>query len=276
MTAKHTPARAALLAHQMAWMRALLNPEAQASLPWATWRPGVRDVGQAGAVYVNNVRANVINALMHTFPATTRWLGDRRFKQLMVNALVTHPPAGGDLSIHGDWLSGWLSSLNDADDLRHAAWLSDIEWALEQARCTPRDKAWLWSQAATDLQLPHWTGALTRLCQPWRSWTLAPDRLEVLQHCAARFQTEQPVSAAARTPQPITLLLQGRRLHLINAPDWYWLSCLDSGSNLALACEKTASVWPAWTPDSILKSALTQGLLTPLRFIPRPPLTGQP
>jgi len=270
MTHKHAPTRAPLQAQQLAWMRALLNPEAQASLPWATWRPGVRDVQHAGAVYINNVRANVIHALLQTFPATAHWLGERQFKKLMVDALVTHPPSGGDLSTHGSWLPGWLSGPGNGDDLRHAAWLADIEWALEQARSTPSNKAWLWPQAATDLQQPHWTDALTRLCQPWRSWTLAPDRLDVLQHSASHLQTDQPLSGCERLPQAVTLLLQGRRLHLINAPDWYWLTCLDSGNNLALACEKTASVWPAWTPDHILKNALTQGHLTPLQFIPRP------
>lgn len=276
MNTKSSPERSAMLRQQQAWLLSLLNPHATGASPWSAWRAGVRTADQAGAVYINNVRANVIQALLQTFPGTAQWLGERRFKQLMVEALTTHPPSGGDLSTHGAWLSGWLSCHADDEACRQGAWLADIEWALDQARCTPTDKAWLWPQAAADLQLPHWTGALTRLRHPWRSWTLGPDRLQVLQHSAELLQTERPLVCAPDDGQPVTLLLQGQRLHLIKAADWFWLTSLDSGCNLELACEKTVSVWPAWTPDRILTDALAQGYLTPLRFIPRPPLMTTP
>jgi len=43
---------------QRRWMQAMLQPGP--TPPWSSWQGGVRQAEAAGAVYINNVRANVI------------------------------------------------------------------------------------------------------------------------------------------------------------------------------------------------------------------------
>lgn len=278
-----------LAAQQRAWMKALLRP--QAPLPWSDWRGGRRDHACAGAVYINNIRANVISALSMSYPATRHCMGDRRFGQLVLEGLAEQPPSSGDLAQYGEWLPMALSKSLARNGLREGTaaagpkderasdlvWLARLEWSLDQGRETESGAPWTWSQAARDMQQPRWLQARTRLRRPWQTWQLTAQRLALLNSVAPLLQADilpmQAFGQQAQSPddasirdEPEAMLQQGSRLSLIGAADQLWLGALDAGADIESATAQTVEVWPSWSPQTVLRHCLTHGLLSPLRF----------
>ncbi len=272
---------------QRAWMDALLKPSP--TPPWASWQGGVRHVEAAGAIYINNVRANVISALSLSYPAVRQALGPQRFASLVVEGLHRAPPACGDLSGYGGWLPQLLSEhlkrerpepgctapsqRSDADDL---VWLARLEWALDQVRSQDSEPAWTWADAARDLAQPDWMAAHTRLRQPWRFWPLTDVRTTLLTRLAADLQAEWlPTDASAPTcsatdapladAAPVALLQQGGRLLPVQAEGLAWLRALNADANIESATQQVLADHPTWRPDTIVQLCLSHGLLCPLR-----------
>ncbi len=272
---------------QRAWMDALLKPSP--TPPWASWQGGVRHVEAAGAIYINNVRANVISALSLSYPAVRQALGPQRFASLVVEGLHRAPPACGDLSGYGGWLPQLLSDhlkrerpepgcttpsqRSDADDL---VWLARLEWALDQVRSQDSEPAWTWADAARDLAQPDWMAAHTRLRQPWRFWPLTDTRATLLTRLAAHLQAEWlPTDASAPTcsatdepladAAPVALLQQGGRLLPLQAEGLAWLQALNVDASIESATQQVLASHPTWRPDTIVQLCLSHGLLCPLR-----------
>lgn len=281
---------------QRAWMQALLKPGL--TPPWASWHGGVRHVEAAGAIYINNIRANVISALSLSYPAVRQALGPQRFASLLVEGLHRTPPACGDLSGYGGWLPQLLSEhlkrehpepgctapsqRSDADDL---VWLARLEWALDQVRSQDSEPAWTWADAARDLAQPDWMAAHTRLRQPWRFWPLTTDRAAMLTRLAAHLQAEWlPTDASAPTcsatcsaadapladDAPVALLQQGGRLLPVQAEGLAWLQALNAGASIESATQQVLARHPTWRPDAIVHRCLSHGLLCPLRHAESP------
>lgn len=276
---------------QRAWMDALLKPSP--TPPWASWQGGVRHVEAAGAIYINNVRANVISALRLSYPAVRQALGPQRFASLVVEGLHRAPPTCGDLSGYGGWLPQLLSEhlkrerlepgctapsqRSDADDL---VWLARLEWALDQVRSQDSEPAWTWADATRDLAQPDWMAAHTRLRQPWRFWPLTDNRATLLTRLAAHLQAEWlPPDASAPTcsmtcsatdalltnAAPVALLQQGGRLLPVQAEELAWLQALNADASIESATQQVLASHPTWRPDTIVQLCLSHGLLCPLR-----------
>ncbi len=276
---------------QRAWMDALLKPSP--TPPWASWQGGVRHVEAAGAIYINNVRANVISALSLSYPAVRQALGPQRFASLVVEGLHRAPPTCGDLSGYGGWLPQLLSEhlkrerlepgctapsqRSDADDL---VWLARLEWALDQVRSQDSEPAWTWADATRDLAQPDWMAAHTRLRQPWRFWPLTDTRATLLTRLAAHLQAEwlptdasaptcSPTCSATDAPltnaAPVALLQQGGRLLPVQAEELAWLQALNADSSIESATQQVLASHPTWRPDTIVQLCLSHGLLCPLR-----------
>ncbi len=272
---------------QRAWMDALLKPSP--TPPWASWQGGVRHVEAAGAIYINNVRANVISALSLSYPAVRQALGPQRFASLVVEGLHRAPPTCGDLSGYGGWLPQLLSEhlkrerlepgctapsqRSDADDL---VWLARLEWALDQVRSQDSEPAWTWADATRDLAQPDWMAAHTRLRQPWRFWPLTDTRATLLTRLAAHLQAEWlPTDASAPTcsatdapladAAPVALLQQGGRLLPLQAEGLAWLQALNADASIESATQQVLASHPTWRPDTIVQLCLSHGLLCPLR-----------
>lgn len=274
---------------QRAWMQALLSPNPIP--PWTSWRGGVRHVEAAGAVYINNIRANVIVALSLSYPAMRRALGPQRFASLVVEGLRRFPPSSGDLSGHGGWLPQLLAEHLKREQLEPGCptscqradagklvWLARLEWALDQARSQDSETAWTWADAAHDLTQPDWVTAHTRVRRPWQVWSLTEDRAALLASLAEHIQAEWlPAGASASAssctapnwpldgPSPAALLQQGSRLLPIQAEERDWLQALNAGLSFEMATQQVLANHPLWRPDAIVHLSLSHGLLCPLR-----------
>lgn len=273
---------------QRAWMQALLNPTP--TPPWASWHGGARRVDSAGAIYINNIRANVISALSLSYPAVRQALGPQRFASLVVEGLRRAPPSSGDLTGYGGWLPqlvsehlkrehsepgcSAMSRRSDADAL---VWLARLEWALDQCRSQDSEPAWTWTDAARDLAQPDWVTARTRLRQPWRVWSLTDDRIALLTSLASHFQSTWLSAAASglrqKTPDwtltadaPAALLQQGVRLVPVQVEGLGWLQALNAGLSIETATQQVLATHPGWHPDAIVQLCLSHGLLCPLRL----------
>ena len=272
---------------QRAWMQALLKPGLTS--PWASWQGGVRNAEVAGAIYINNIRANVISALSLSYPAVRQALGSQRFASLVVEGLHRAPPSCGDLSGYGGWLPQLLSEhlkrerlepgctapgqRSDADDL---VWLARLEWALDQVRSQDSEPTWSWADAARDLAQADWMAAHTRLRQPWRFWPMTEDRTTLLTRLAAHLQAEWlPTDASAPTcsatdapladAAPVALLQQGGRLLPLQAEELAWIQALNADASIESATQLVLASHPTWRPDTIVHLSLSHGLLCPLR-----------
>lgn len=280
---------------QRAWMQTLRDP--QEPLPWASWTGGLRTPAAAGAVYVNNVRANVIAALSQSYPATRACLGERRFDRLVVDGLRSHPPFSGDLAEYGDWLPEALGEFlryaplqgDAAIDDREAdlVWLARLEWALDQARCIgggDEPIAWTSADAARDMQRADWPQARARLRGPWQVWLLTDARRQVLAQAGTLLRTRWLADTRAEAescgapgagcaPAHDALLQHASDLLALSASDLAWIMALDVGATFASATEQTLAAWPRWTPARILAVCLEHGLLGPPCFasMPTPP-----
>ena len=246
---------------QRAWIQALINPNGD--LPWSAWQAGVRNAPSAGAIYINNVRANVIAALSQSYPATRMCLGSQRFGCLVVEGLGRAPPASGDLTGYGGWLPQMLSEAQkqDTDAL---VWLARLEWHLNQASSMEDAPAWTWSDAANDMQDPEWMSASTRLRQPAQIWPLNNERVALLARVAPSMNAEWLQEGALDMQAP-ALIQQAARLRLVQAPELTWFNALESGDSIESATQKVLAAHPHWQPDAAFHLCLSHGLLCPLR-----------
>jgi Putative DNA-binding domain len=273
---------------QRRWMQAMLQPGP--TPPWSSWQGGVRQAEAAGAVYINNVRANVISALSLSYPAVRQALGPQRFARLVMEGLHRTPPSCGDLSGYGGWLPRLVSEhlkrdptvsgcpmpnqRSDADDL---VWLARLEWALDQGRSLDSEPAWTWADAAQDMLAPDWVSAHTRMRQPWQAWSLSRRRMTMLSRLAPHLQAEwlQPLTEEPHRSTPDdassdestpALLQQGIRLLPIQTEDLGWLQALNAGASIESATQQALGRHPTWRPDDIIHLCLSHGLLRPLRL----------
>lgn len=81
------------------------------------------------AIYRNNHRTSLIEALSSTFPVVRQLVGDRFFDAMAVEYIHNHPPSHALLIYYGRRFSDWLRQF---PPVQHLAFLPDVA-ALEQA-----------------------------------------------------------------------------------------------------------------------------------------------
>lgn len=93
---------------------------------------GLTDRHAAGlAVYHNNYRTTLVDALADTYEKTARWVGDDAFRRAAAHHVITHPPKSWTLDEAGAGFDLTCSELFRNDpEVAELAWL---EWAMLQA-----------------------------------------------------------------------------------------------------------------------------------------------
>ena len=86
---------------------------------------------QGLAIYRNNYRAALTDALLETFQRTARWVGQEAFRQAAAHHLIAHPPTGWTLDDVGSGFDATLAELFTNDpEVSELAW---TEWSMHQA-----------------------------------------------------------------------------------------------------------------------------------------------
>lgn len=268
---------------QHTWMQALLQPQVT-PLPQAElgcWSGGVRPPEHALAVYINNVRANVLAALRLSYPLMLAVAGRTSFHRAALQGLASHPPHSGDLGSYGAWLPALLAPQADAG--LQAAWLTlaELEWQLDQWRATPPGPAWAWADAAQALTQDHGPQLRPTLRLPARLWTLPQGAWALLCAHPGELQAQwlgacEPGQPHPGTPPPDTapthLLQQGQRLLALDPAAHAWLAALQAGHDLQTATEAALASHPAHLTapspadnplQALLPTLLTHELLGP-------------
>jgi hypothetical protein len=255
-----------LLTRQQTWLRSLISPE-QADLDeqeLQQWSGGVRDVNRALAVYINNIRANVLGALRKTYPLTQAWVGQSQFSRAVISGLRVHPPRSGDLSDYGAWLPDVLAALAATDD-QAQNWraLAELEWHLDQDRSAPHQTPWTLQEAAAALSADDDSTLHVTLCAPFRllklphkAWQAVWAHRDVLQ--GSLMILNEPACAA----EQVHVLQQGTRLLVMQQADWDWLAALDETTRIEEATQRTLALHPDLPLAALLQTLLTHNVLT--------------
>ena len=83
------------------------------------------------AIYRNNYRVALIDALLDTFDRTARWVGEEAFRKAAAHHLIAHPPTGWTLDDVGNGFDVTLAELFANDpEVSELAW---TEWSMHQA-----------------------------------------------------------------------------------------------------------------------------------------------
>jgi hypothetical protein len=257
-----------LLRQQRQWLRALIAP-VQTPLgddELQRWSGGIRPASHALAVYINNIRANVLNALRLSYPVTLAQLGSACFAQAVISGLRIHPPRSGDLSDYGAWLPEQLAALATTPEEAHS-WraLAELEWHVDQAASVsqpaPLTLQAFAALADGDQALPQVT-----LRTPWQLLTLPA----VAWHALARHQDQlQGQLRVLHEPDPecdeqthIHLLQQGTQVLVVSSAASDWLSALAETADLEAATQGTLAQHPDLPLPALLQALLVHEVLT--------------
>ena len=115
----------ALAERQEAFLGAILDDEAALPDGWS----GRQERGLA--IYRNNYRSSLVEALRSTFERTERLVGETAFRQAAAHHCIMHPPSSWTLDLAGTGFAETCAELfaNDPD----VAELAALEWAMHLA-----------------------------------------------------------------------------------------------------------------------------------------------
>jgi hypothetical protein len=93
---------------------------------------GARAEGRLG-VYANTVRRNFRDALLSTFPAVNRLVGEDYFRQAAGEFQRRHPSRSGDLTHCGEGFADFLALLHAEDGHAYLADMARLEWSIQES-----------------------------------------------------------------------------------------------------------------------------------------------
>jgi hypothetical protein len=114
-----------LAARQQAFMAAILDDETPLPDGWSARHA-------AGlAIYRNNYRSALVEALAATYERTCKWVGEESFRRAAAHHLILNPPGSWTIDAAGAGFDGTLAELFAADP--EVAELAALEWAMHRA-----------------------------------------------------------------------------------------------------------------------------------------------
>ncbi|MBI2379592.1 MAG: putative DNA-binding domain-containing protein [Gammaproteobacteria bacterium] len=258
---------------QRAWIGALRQPED--AIRYATavagWQGGQRSGAQALAVYVNNSRATLIQALSLSYPLSLRHAGTSLFHRAAVRCLRDYPPRSGDL---GEYGADFPAVLRDTAAEMHrddAAWLADLarcEWLLDQLPRKTAHPAWTRADS-TALAPEHWLGLRLSLApqaacfigdEP--AYTELAEAFMAQASDATGFPLCEYFSADGEC-EGLLLVAQTGSVQLLGlrADECAWVARLQDSPSMMAATEATLTRWPGFDLLSLLSRLFDAGAL---------------
>ena len=257
---------------QAGWLKTLKAPDDAAHFSGCltAWCAGVRTQRDALAVYINNVRSNLIQALSLTYPVTKAQAGSALFHRAVLLGLRYSPPVSGDLGDYGAALPEMLARLcavvsrNDAAQLIA---LAELEWQLDQMRREPEDTAWSLADAS-GVDSAQWPMLRVRLAQPFRLVRVDAAVLPVLKTTQAQLGIvlieQLPGASEPRsngTEPHVHLLMRPETALLLAPAAWHWLTLLESSYEMEQTTVETLTLWPNFNFQALLTHLLQCGSL---------------
>lgn len=83
------------------------------------------------AVYRNNYRTALVEAMRATYERTARWVGEAAFERAAAHHLILHPPASWTLDVIGEGFAETVAALFAHDP--EVPELAALEWAMHRA-----------------------------------------------------------------------------------------------------------------------------------------------
>ena len=207
---------------QQQWVQALLDPHRSGDVH--AINGGVRPSELAFAVYINNVRANTLNALLQTYPATFALVGEHAVRLAVLDMLRISPPCSGDLGVYGESLKDFIQMHVASDKRELATELARYEWALDQLRRCSREQAWSIGDAATLAP------------EKWSSLRLALTRQSMLFESSKAVNANRDALLANGTltldaAEQLLLVAGDADVNIVSLlpSEWSWLSALNTG-----------------------------------------------
>lgn len=117
---------------QMDFMDALLDTSDAGRAAALIAGPRARAEDRFG-VYANTVRRNFADALMSTFPAVHRLVGEDYFRQAAQGLQRRHPSRSGDLTHVGEEFPDYLALLHREDGYAYLADVARLEWSIQES-----------------------------------------------------------------------------------------------------------------------------------------------
>ena len=156
---------------------------------------------QGLAIYRNNYRVTLVDALEDTFQRTARWVGQDAFHQAAAHHVIAHPPTGWTLDDVGHGFDDTLAELFANDpEVSELAW---VEWSMHQAfgaLDTEHLTADAFAAATSEFDDEDW-GSLCLIFMPRTSSRIMRHNITAIWHaldaevfCPPEFELDTPVS----------------------------------------------------------------------------------
>jgi len=214
------------------------------------------------AIYRNNTRAGLTEALREVYQVVNRLVGDRFFNRLAAAYIDTHPPQSACLLEFGGRFADMIAGFRDAQALPYLADTARLEWYWHEAYHEADDNALEVSKLAQLDPALH-------------------ERLAFKIHPSVRFiASDYPIAriwacnqAGDLSNQPIDLHEGACRLLIhrvgmdveiasLNQAEYLFLSTLAAGLTLTQTVERVMTEQADFDVQASLQHCLLRGLLT--------------
>ena len=232
----------ALAAMQTAFLAQICDESVPLPAAWS-------DRAAAGmAIYRNNYRTALVDALRETYARTARWVGADAFRQAAAHHLILHPPSSWTLDAAGLGFDQTLADVFVQDpEVSELAW---AEWAMLQvfgARdAVPLDAAGF-AAATAGFGEADWDGLRLQFMPRLATRLITQDLPAIWQQLEAPLTQEDdaafvPVDAPLAAPLACHVYREGEQPVFVTAPAYECaaLSATLDGASFGAGCELLA------------------------------------
>ncbi|MEZ5680606.1 MAG: DNA-binding domain-containing protein [Erythrobacter sp.] len=189
------------------------------------------------AIYRNNYRSSLVEALRSTFERTERLVGEDSFRAAAAHHCIAYPPSSWTLDLAGDGFAETCSELfaNDPD----VAQLAALEWAMHRA-FTARDVAPLdpagFAAATAQFGEDQWAGLKLEFLPGLDVGSTDFDLVRLWSSLAGGSKGAELAALAER--QSVITWREGERPVFVLRPQWEGraLTQMQSGASFQDAC----------------------------------------
>lgn len=244
-----------LLELQRAWLSALRDPAPGPALDTLLSRleGGQRNAEEGFAVYANNVRATLIQALRISFPTTEALMGRGLFCRAVLHCLKHFPPQQGNLDEYGQEFAASVQAVLETTqqgNQEETVQVAKCEWTLDCLGRAPETPALTFHELKTVPQ-PLWPQL--RFVLTGKTALVGPEGafLEVIaKHARSRFQVSvnAPKSDAIDTVAPghwlVVVVDRQASAYPLSPVAGGWLELIVSGYSLEAATHSVLQSYP--------------------------------